>query len=137
MFENFEININCPLPIFLFFWIAALGLSRFEDTSLFTTNIVIADWKVMDSSDIFATASQDGEEEYEEELSAAEVVFSSTSWNLLKLQSQVNLWGWSSTKEPILKVTKLSLFKVLAKLEEAWINERNAPELLHPRMEMV
>jgi len=52
----------------------------------------------MDSSDIFATASQDGEEEYEEELSAAEV---------------------------------------LAKLEEAWINERNAPELLHPRMEMV
>ena len=101
-------------------------------------NIVIADRKVMDSSDIFATASQDGEEEYEEELSAAEVVFYSASWNLLKFQSsQVNLWGWSSTKEPIFKVTKLSLFKVLAKLEEAWINERNAPELLHPRMEMV
>jgi len=52
----------------------------------------------MDSSDIFDTASQEGEEEYEEELSAAEV---------------------------------------LAKLEEAWINERNSPELLHPRMEMV
>ena len=28
----------------------------------------------MDSSDIFDTASQEGEEEYEEELSAAEVV---------------------------------------------------------------
>ena len=42
-------------------------------------NIVIADRKVMDSSDIFATASQDGEEEYEEELSAAEVVFYSAS----------------------------------------------------------
>jgi len=54
--------------------------------------------KAMDSSDIFDTASQEGEEEYEEELSAAEV---------------------------------------LAKLEEAWINERNSPELLHPRMEMV
>jgi len=52
----------------------------------------------MDSSDIFDTASQEGEEEYEEELSAAEV---------------------------------------LAKLEEAWINERNSPELLQPRMEMV
>ena len=32
---------------------------------------------------------------------------------------------------------RCSLFKVLAKLEEAWINERNSPELLHPRMEMV
>ena len=29
------------------------------------------------------------------------------------------------------------ILKVLAKLEEAWINERNSPELLHPRMEMV
>ena len=27
--------------------------------------------------------------------------------------------------------------KVLGKLEEAWINERNSPELLLPRMEMV
>ena len=32
---------------------------------------------------------------------------------------------------------RLRFFKVLAKLEEAWINERNSPELLHPRMEMV
>ena len=31
----------------------------------------------MDSSDIFDTASQEGEEEYEEELSAAEVVLPS------------------------------------------------------------
>ena len=31
----------------------------------------------MDSSDIFDTASQEGEEEYEEELSAAEVVLGS------------------------------------------------------------
>ena len=31
----------------------------------------------MDSSDIFDTASQEGEEEYEEELSAAEVVLCS------------------------------------------------------------
>ena len=33
--------------------------------------------KAMDSSDIFDTASQEGEEEYEEELSAAEVVLRS------------------------------------------------------------
>merc|ERR1719505_116837 len=32
---------------------------------------------------------------------------------------------------------ELSAAEVLAKLEEAWINERNSPELLHPRMEMV
>ena len=42
------------------------GNFRFE-------NFVFADLKVMDSSDIFDTASQEGEEEYEEELSAAEV----------------------------------------------------------------
>ena len=35
----------------------------------------------MDSSDIFDTASQEGEEEYEEELSAAEVVLRS-NWLL-------------------------------------------------------
>ena len=35
----------------------------------------------MDSSDIFDTASQEGEEEYEEELSAAEVVLRS-NWPL-------------------------------------------------------
>ena len=33
--------------------------------------------KAMDSSDIFDTASQEGEEEYEEELSAAEVALRS------------------------------------------------------------
>ena len=35
------------------------------------------DEEAMDSSDIFDTASQEGEEEYEEELSAAEVVLRS------------------------------------------------------------
>ena len=39
----------------------------------------------MDSSDIFDTASQEGEEEYEEELSAAEVsvcfIFKFSQWS--------------------------------------------------------
>ena len=47
---------------------------RFEDSTFSTGNLKITDRKVMDSSDIFDTASQEGEEEYEEELSAAEVV---------------------------------------------------------------
>ena len=49
----------------------------FEDPTFSTGNLKITDRKVMDSSDIFDTASQEGEEEYEEELSAAEVVLGS------------------------------------------------------------
>ena len=47
-------------------------------------DVLITDRKVMDSSDIFDTASQEGEEEYEEELSAAEVP---TSW-------PIKHWKW-------------------------------------------
>ena len=94
----------------------------------------------MDSSDIFDTASQEGEEEYEEELSAAEVptcnlnVVGYQTWAMEmnpKSSSRNGRWTCIGVEFRCL------LFKVLAKLEEAWINERNSPELLHPRMEMV
>ena len=52
----------------------------------------------MDSSDIFQDTGTDGVEEYEEELTAAEV---------------------------------------LQKLEDAWLNEKQSPELLEPKMEIV
>ena len=35
-----------------------------------------------------------------------------------------------------LKVEELTAEEVLAKLQETWINEKNAPELLEPKMEV-
>ena len=52
----------------------------------------------MDSSDIFQDTATDGVEDYEEELTAAEV---------------------------------------LQKLEDYWLNEKQSPELLEPKMEIV
>ena len=93
----------------------------------------------MDSSDIFDTASQEGEEEYEEELSAAEVVLRSnyllSNLSLRSVSTRLVSYPWKM--EYCLNCMSKDILKVLAKLEEAWINERNSPELLHPRMEMV
>ena len=91
----------------------------------------------MDSSDIFDTASQEGEEEYEEELSAAEVVLRS-NYHYQIFHCGLFRLAWFHILGILLEFyVKRFILKVLAKLEEAWINERNSPELLHPRMEMV
>jgi len=36
----------------------------------------------------------------------------------------------------LLQVEELTAEEVLAKLQEAWINEKNSPELLEPKMEV-